>query len=75
MLISSLTCESVSSLMTATVQTQICHDHANSTFIYIHRIDQNSGYALGHECSQIPHANTKVLSLEVVTIVLRFNKG
>ena len=46
--------------MTATVQTHICHNRSNSMFIYVCRTGQNSGYALGHECSQIPHANTKV---------------
>jgi hypothetical protein len=56
--------ESVSSLMTAIIQTQICHDYANGTFIYVYCIDQNSRYALGHECSRIPHANTKVVLYE-----------
>jgi hypothetical protein len=50
--------------MTAIIQTQIFHDYANGTFIYVYCIDQNSRYALGHECSRIPHANTKVVLYE-----------
>lgn len=60
MLTRSLTVQHVSSIMTATVQTHICHNCSNGTFVYVRRIGQNSGYALGHECSQIPQANTKV---------------
>ena len=58
-----LTRSYTSSIMT-TIQTCICHDHANSTFIYVHCIDQNCGYALGHEFSRIPHASSLVVLYE-----------
>ena len=51
-------------LVQVTVQTRICHNRANGTFIYVRRIDQNCGYALGHEFSWISHTSSLVALYE-----------